>query len=61
MVLKYHHMVTSFPVNRAARYGCKKMVVALIDRKASVSAVDKYGSTALHLACEAGHGDIAKV
>ena len=37
------------------------MVAALIDRKASVSATDKYGSTALHLACEAGHADIAKV
>ena len=46
---------------RAARFGVLKMVSELVGRKASVCATDRSGNTPLHLACEAGHMEVAKV
>ena len=37
------------------------MVSELVGRKASVCATDRSGNTPLHLACEAGHMEVAKV
>ena len=46
---------------RAARFGVLKMASELVGRKASVCATDRSGNTPLHLACEAGHMEVAKV
>ena len=50
-----------FSNSRAARFGVLKMVSELVGRKASVCATDRSGNTPLHLACEAGHMEVAKV
>ena len=46
---------------RASRFGKITAVTILLEKGASVSVRNSFGSTPLHLACEYGHHEIVKV
>jgi ankyrin repeat protein len=52
---------TGTPLHWAARMGNKVVVELLLSKGAAVNALDKSGSTALHLAAEDGHKEVAEL
>ena len=55
------NIASLFFSQRATRFGKTSVVRVLLEKGASVTAINNSGSTPLHLACEYGHLEIVKV